>query len=736
VSEHPGHRENPIEVISPRDLDNAVLRNWDPTRAQAEAGNYRKTHAIIGGGIHAPSGGRLHVAVETPLDRVRSGVGPDGAPWSVRMPCHYGYIKRTEGADGDGVDVYIGPESHVVHKYPVWIVDQVDAESGKFDEHKCLLAFKTADDAHRTYLSAFSDGKGQQRIGSAVRLSYSDFVTWIKDGDTKNPIAMKKSVRTEKAASAHDCGCRNNSCSCQSEGTGGSMPGVQPDSSNAVAGVGFLAKTIDTIWGSLTKAQRNDLMKDALASGGSSLFKAEELLNRDPPGGPIHMVEDTFDGRVDDTAEIVRRSGPDTEVPAGKVNTGPVQAASGEDAMRMERHYSRFAPQGGIEEAASELGRKVASMERMMKSMIASGKATQTAMSMILKSLGDSSETVSKSDIDAIVSKAVAKAVGKALPSILKSVASHTKTVVKAEDDKDDDKESGEDDEESDDDEDDEASESESGGENEIEIVNEIDDEEDDEDEEDEGKKAARKAAAQQRIIAKGLIRLARKAASEAEDAMKDDHMNAGKRHHEKARKRVEKARMRLDMAKSLRGGHMGASSKAIAKSIESVSKSLKKMRAANQDKWPSSSPAAKAAPAAAAAATAEAPAVSADEIKKAVVDLAAQIAKANAGYAVMQTNVEGLMRVIGGQSRGDGVNPSAELIKSQVDTAAAGSTDPGVIIGSMFQNGALTAAQRDRATDTLQWLKNPGLPESMREAHIMSCSAEVQPVLRQVKAA
>ena len=51
----------------------------------------------------------LDIAIENPKGSERKGVGKDGEEWSVAMPSHYGFVRRTEGADGDQVDVYVGP---------------------------------------------------------------------------------------------------------------------------------------------------------------------------------------------------------------------------------------------------------------------------------------------------------------------------------------------------------------------------------------------------------------------------------------------------------------------------------------------------------------------------------------------------------------------------------------------------------------------------------------------------
>ena len=76
-------------------ISGAIAKQAAPTEAQKAAGNYRKHHVRIHG---------LDIALENVKGGKRSGVGHNGRRWTVTMPAHYGYIKRTEGADGDHVD--------------------------------------------------------------------------------------------------------------------------------------------------------------------------------------------------------------------------------------------------------------------------------------------------------------------------------------------------------------------------------------------------------------------------------------------------------------------------------------------------------------------------------------------------------------------------------------------------------------------------------------------------------
>jgi len=70
----------------------------------------------------------------------------------------------------------------------VFIVDQINAETRKFDEHKAMLSYPSKDAAVADYKRAFSDGKGGARIGAVSAMSLAKFRDWLQSGDTKRPL--------------------------------------------------------------------------------------------------------------------------------------------------------------------------------------------------------------------------------------------------------------------------------------------------------------------------------------------------------------------------------------------------------------------------------------------------------------------------------------------------------------------------------------------------------------------
>ncbi|HHY0551928.1 TPA: hypothetical protein ACVU5P_004247 [Vibrio parahaemolyticus] len=147
----------------------------EPTEAQKLAGVYKKGHMTIHG---------LDISIENPIGSYRTGTAPDGSEWATKMKHHYGDIKRTHGADGDPVDVFLGPEAHDADV--VYIVDQVDPETKEFDEHKVMIGFPSLKEAKRAYLSNYDRGwKGLKHIHA---IPMDDFKEWLKNGNTKVPF--------------------------------------------------------------------------------------------------------------------------------------------------------------------------------------------------------------------------------------------------------------------------------------------------------------------------------------------------------------------------------------------------------------------------------------------------------------------------------------------------------------------------------------------------------------------
>lgn len=150
----------------------------NPTEAQKSAGNYKKGHIKIDG---------YDITIENPKGSERSGVDTKGQPWSVTMNNSYGYIRGTEGVDGDHIDVFLS-DNPAGGK--VYVIDQMN-EDGSFDEHKVMYGFNSALAAKSAYMKNYSPGwKG---LGKATEVSKELFNEWVKSSKRKTkPFAEYK----------------------------------------------------------------------------------------------------------------------------------------------------------------------------------------------------------------------------------------------------------------------------------------------------------------------------------------------------------------------------------------------------------------------------------------------------------------------------------------------------------------------------------------------------------------
>jgi hypothetical protein len=144
-----------------------------PTPAQIKAGNYAKGSFRLHG---------LRITIETPMFQSRRGK-EDGQPWSITCMAHYGYVNGTKGADGDAVDVFVGPAPESLR---VYVVNQ-RAKDGSFDEHKVLLGFIDQDQACTAYMNSYE--KGWTGLGSVAACTIKQFKYWLKHGDLSQPLS-------------------------------------------------------------------------------------------------------------------------------------------------------------------------------------------------------------------------------------------------------------------------------------------------------------------------------------------------------------------------------------------------------------------------------------------------------------------------------------------------------------------------------------------------------------------
>lgn len=167
----------------------------EPTEAQKKAGNYKKGHLSFGG---------YDYTVETPKGVTRSGKDEHGKPWSVTMHDTYGYILGKIGVDGDHIDMFINDAADLdTFDGNVYVVDQVNPETGEFDEHKVMYGYPSEEAATEAYLANYS--KGWKGLGKVTSVPKATFDKWLESSDRKTkPFADYAMVQKEQAKTNSD----------------------------------------------------------------------------------------------------------------------------------------------------------------------------------------------------------------------------------------------------------------------------------------------------------------------------------------------------------------------------------------------------------------------------------------------------------------------------------------------------------------------------------------------------
>lgn len=170
-----------------------------PTEKQKEAGNYKKGHVQVG---------TFNITIENPKGSVRSGIDTEGNKWETTMQNTYGYIRGTEGVDGDHIDVFLSDDIDGWNGRKVFVVDQYN-EDGTFDEHKVMLGFNEADDAEAAYFANYDRNWAKKHKTVLTGVNLEEFEKWIESSHRKTKAFSEyKSVKTIEGQSSGTQGNR------------------------------------------------------------------------------------------------------------------------------------------------------------------------------------------------------------------------------------------------------------------------------------------------------------------------------------------------------------------------------------------------------------------------------------------------------------------------------------------------------------------------------------------------
>jgi len=146
----------------------------DPSEKQKEKGNYSKGHIIFKG---------IPLVIENEPGSFRSGIGENGKKWFSRIKNYYGYIPKTEGADGDEIDVFLGDKLNASR---VFVVNQLK-DDNMFDEIKIIFGVETEEEAKALYLQNYKKG-WESHIQSIIQTNTKKLREWLISGSKFEPF--------------------------------------------------------------------------------------------------------------------------------------------------------------------------------------------------------------------------------------------------------------------------------------------------------------------------------------------------------------------------------------------------------------------------------------------------------------------------------------------------------------------------------------------------------------------
>ena len=138
----------------------------------------------------------LNISIENRKRSVRKWYDPlKKEKGRTKMIYPYGYIRLTEGSDGEHVDCYIGDNRE---SKKVYVIHQQNPNTKKYDEDKVMLGFGTADEAKEAYLKHYND---PNFFGSMDEWQIDNFIEKvhrnkgkIKGGDLVKAVKVKTHV--------------------------------------------------------------------------------------------------------------------------------------------------------------------------------------------------------------------------------------------------------------------------------------------------------------------------------------------------------------------------------------------------------------------------------------------------------------------------------------------------------------------------------------------------------------
>lgn len=133
----------------------------------------------------------LPIVLEYEVGETRSGISDDGTPWSVEMPCGYGYLEGVPGLDGDDADVLVVGEDNGT----IFVIEHRFSD-GDLDEYKAVIGVDSVGEAINLYNEVYGP---VANYGKVHTVPSTDIVKWLTESVEEIAENEDSNARTDAA---------------------------------------------------------------------------------------------------------------------------------------------------------------------------------------------------------------------------------------------------------------------------------------------------------------------------------------------------------------------------------------------------------------------------------------------------------------------------------------------------------------------------------------------------------
>lgn len=132
----------------------------------------------------------IPIAIENRKGTTRRWTDATGEQGQTKMAFPYGYIKRTNGADEDEIDCYVGPDPR---SPTAFVVHQLDPATGVYDEDKILIGFGSQVQAHAAW--AWHHTQAELAFGGMTPMTIDQLKRWVGSTEPQVGEMLRKGDR-------------------------------------------------------------------------------------------------------------------------------------------------------------------------------------------------------------------------------------------------------------------------------------------------------------------------------------------------------------------------------------------------------------------------------------------------------------------------------------------------------------------------------------------------------------